>query len=95
VEIAPDNWHADHVIPVAFGGESTLANGQALCVECNAAKGRLEAKMALRADKMGGRVGQQARREKAKASGKPRLQSRGFDKTLRRKMDGSVERRET
>jgi hypothetical protein len=95
VEIAPDNWHADHVIPVAFGGESTLANGQALCVECNAAKGRLEAKMALRADKMGGRVGQQARRERAKASGKPRLQSRGFDKTLRRKMDGTVERRET
>jgi 5-methylcytosine-specific restriction endonuclease McrA len=90
VEIAPDNWHADHVIPVAFGGESTLANGQALCQPCNAAKGRLEAKMALRADKMGGRVGQQKRRAEGKTA---KIPPRGFDKRYRKKMDGTVERR--
>lgn len=76
----------DHVIPVAFGGESTLENCAALCVECNQAKGRAEAKMALRADKMGGRSGQYARRMKAKASGKgrkwpsPKIPSRPFQK---------------
>ena len=91
VEIAPDNWHADYVIPVAFGGESTLANGQALCQPCNAAKGRLEAKMALRADKMGGRVGQQARRAKGKTK---QIQSPGFDKRYRKKMDGTVVKRD-
>ena len=91
MEIAPDNWHADHRVPVAFGGESTLANGQALCQPCNAAKGKLEAKMALRADKMGGRIGQQARRAKGKTA---KIPGRGFDKRYRKKMDGTVVRRD-
>jgi 5-methylcytosine-specific restriction endonuclease McrA len=30
---------ADHVVPVALGGESTLENGTTLCEECNAGKG--------------------------------------------------------
>jgi 5-methylcytosine-specific restriction endonuclease McrA len=91
VEIAPDNWHCDHVIPVAFGGESTLANGQALCQPCNTAKGKLEAKMALRADKMGGRIGQQKRRAEGKTA---KIPGRGFDKRYKRRMDGSVVRRD-
>ena len=94
VEITPDNWHADHIIPVAFGGESTLANGQALCQPCNAAKGKLEAKMALRADKMGGRVGQQARRAKGKTA---KISGRSFatnkDGPYKSKINGKTERR--
>ena len=94
VEIAPDNWHADHRVPVAFGGESTLANGQALCQPCNAAKGKLEAKMALRADKMGGRIGQQARRAKGKTA---KIPGRGFqtnkDGPYKSKINGKTERR--
>ncbi|HEX3874237.1 MAG TPA: HNH endonuclease signature motif containing protein [Solirubrobacteraceae bacterium] len=32
-------WHADHVDPVARGGATRPANGQALCPPCNLAKG--------------------------------------------------------
>jgi 5-methylcytosine-specific restriction endonuclease McrA len=32
-------WHADHVKPLAAGGPTQPANGQALCPACNLAKG--------------------------------------------------------
>ena len=32
-------WHADHVKPFSKGGGTTLANGQALCPDCNIRKG--------------------------------------------------------
>jgi 5-methylcytosine-specific restriction endonuclease McrA len=32
-------WHADHVEPVSDGGVTEPANGQALCPQCNLAKG--------------------------------------------------------
>ncbi len=32
-------WHADHVIPRRAGGPAEPANGQALCPDCNLAKG--------------------------------------------------------
>lgn len=32
-------WHADHVDPVNSGGETTPANGAALCPRCNLVKG--------------------------------------------------------
>lgn len=38
VELAP-GWHADHVDPVAAGGATHPANGQALCPRCNLVKG--------------------------------------------------------
>jgi 5-methylcytosine-specific restriction endonuclease McrA len=36
--LAP-RWHADHVTPVAAGGTTEPANGQALCPRCNLRKG--------------------------------------------------------
>ncbi|GAA2138478.1 hypothetical protein GCM10009760_19840 [Kitasatospora kazusensis] len=33
-------WHADHRIPWADGGPTTIENGQALCAACNLAKGQ-------------------------------------------------------
>lgn len=33
-----DNWAADHVVPWARGGKTTVANGQVGCVPCNSAK---------------------------------------------------------
>ena len=57
----------DHVKAVAIGGESTLENCQLLCRDCNAAKGIIEAKDAAKADRVGGRSGQQKRRRERKA----------------------------
>ena len=90
----------DHIIPEALGGTSTYDNGQLLCTTCHARKTALNNKMVLKADKRGGRVGQQARRAKAKRTGKHKsIQSRPMAGTkasgLKRKMDGSVVRRET
>lgn len=34
-----DNYHADHIVPWANGGTTTVANGQLLCPECNLKKG--------------------------------------------------------
>lgn len=62
----------DHIKPVAIGGKSDLQNCQFLCRKCNAAKGILEAREAAKADRAGGRSGQQARRARAKAEGKHR-----------------------
>jgi len=33
-----DDWHADHIIPHSEGGETIIANGQALCPSCNQSK---------------------------------------------------------
>lgn len=32
-------WHADHIIPHADGGKTTVANGQVACPDCNQIKG--------------------------------------------------------
>ena len=85
----------DHRKPVAIGGKSDLQNCQFLCRKCNAAKGILEARDAAKADRAGGRSGQQARRDRAKAEGRHRpipsrplrsgskIQSRKFERRER------------
>ena len=39
IELSRTNFHADHIIPYAQGGQTTLENGQALCTRCNREKG--------------------------------------------------------
>ncbi|MGO7896694.1 HNH endonuclease family protein [Rhizobium ruizarguesonis] len=34
------HWHADHIVPHALGGRSTVANGQVACPACNLLKGK-------------------------------------------------------
>lgn len=34
-----DDWEPDHVLPFSEGGETNIANGQALCKRCNRKKG--------------------------------------------------------
>ena len=38
ISISSD-WHADHIIPYAKGGQTVLSNGQSLCPKCNLSKG--------------------------------------------------------
>lgn len=38
VELNPDNWHLDHIVPLALGGPHIWANVQALCPPCNLRK---------------------------------------------------------
>jgi 5-methylcytosine-specific restriction endonuclease McrA len=81
--------HFDHCKPVSIGGESTLSNCRLLCEPCNREKGIQEARDAAKADRAGGRSGQQARRARAKAAGtyKP-IASKGFQGS--RRFDGSI-----
>jgi len=37
----PEDYQYDHIVPVASGGDNTLANLQILCTEANQAKGHL------------------------------------------------------
>ena len=39
VKLTKDNFHADHIKPHSMGGETSLRNGQALCMSCNLKKG--------------------------------------------------------
>lgn len=84
----------DHFpVPVAFGGESVLENCRYLCREHNAEFGVETAEQAARADRKGGRTGQWARQQRRKEAGKSsKIQNRGFSKTHRKKLNGTVER---
>lgn len=62
----------DHIKEREAGGETTAANGQALCSgagSCHAEKTAEWAAVSARADRMGGRTGQAARRATRKARG--------------------------
>lgn len=83
----------DHAVPLWAGGKDVPENLQALCETCHAAKTKREAFERAKADriraKLAGDTGPRGgHRRKAK------IQSRGFDKTLRRKLDGRVEVRQ-
>lgn len=39
VSLTSENYHADHVIPFSLNGATDVANGQALCANCNIKKG--------------------------------------------------------
>ncbi len=39
VKLTWDAWHCDHIVPWSKGGQTTVANGQVTCPECNLSKG--------------------------------------------------------
>lgn len=83
-------YEADHIIPLALGGTNEFFNWQLLCVPCHKAKTADDKARIAKAERQGGRKGQYARRQKNGAQ----MASRGFQKTLRKKMNGTVERKD-
>ena len=82
----------DHITPDALGGAATVENGAHLSAHCHALKTDVDKAMIAKADRRGVRSGQQARRGRAKAAGKHKsIPARGFNKGLRKKMNGTVE----
>lgn len=79
----------DHEIPLACGGSNELKNRQLLCPPCHKVKTRKDKEDIARIARRKGATGQYARRQR----NGPQIKSRGFDKTLRKKMDGTVEKR--
>lgn len=80
----------DHIIPLALNGSNDLDNFQALCRACHVnEKTRLDRKNIAKAKRCEAKLTVGKPRPRKKWS-RP-IQSRGFDKTRRRKMNGEVE----
>ena len=79
--------HFDHEIALACGGADDATNLRAVHADCHAVKTVQDIKRAAKAKRMAGETGQYAR---LKRRG-PTLKSRGFQTTLRRKMNGTIE----
>lgn len=81
-------WTAGHIIPHALGGLTTVENGQPECNDgCSAKTHREDTARSAKARRQAGETGQQARRARRD---KPLIQNRGWNKTLKRKLNGKV-----
>jgi 5-methylcytosine-specific restriction protein A len=84
----PSKTHFDHIVPDALGGEPTLANAQVLCGACHATKtGKHDVPAIAKAKR------REAAHWGAKAPSRTPLPF-GRKSPLKRKMDGSVVRRD-
>lgn len=78
----------DHSIPLALGGKHEAANIYCLCPDCHLCKTRADVAIIAKSKRQGGEKGQYARRKRNGS----KLKSRGFDKSVKRKMNGDIER---
>ena len=88
-------FDVDHVQRLDALGKHEPSNWQALCVPCHAEKTRTDNREAKKGARVRGEKGQRARRERRGGSmikSASKIQSRGFQKNVRRKMNGIVER---
>lgn len=83
-------WHCDHVTAHFYVNEHALENLQALCPPCHAIKTKIDMGQIAKVRRMAMETGQQARRARR---GHGLIRSRPFDKTLSKKMDGTVIRK--
>lgn len=79
----------DHILPVELGGSNDTANIQALTVKAHRRKTDSDIARIAKANRQAGLTGQRARR----ARNGSKLKSRPFDRTFRKKFDGTVERK--
>lgn len=75
----------DHVLPICLGGDNRAENWQGLCGRCHLRKTKREAGMRAKADR------QRKYHEGTKERRGRKMQGRGFDTRLRRRVDGRVE----
>ena len=88
-------FQIDHIQRLDALGKHEPDNWQALCVPCHAEKTRTDNREAKKGARVRGQTGQRARRERRGGSmikSASKIQSRGFQKNVRRKMNGIVER---
>jgi len=79
----------DHIRPLALLGDDTAENLQAIHAEgCHDKKTRDDIKRIRKATRQAGEYGSQYARRKRNG---PQLKSRGFDRSLRKKMNGTIE----
>ena len=82
-ELASMEW--DHILPLCLGGNNRDENWQGICAGCHKRKTAREHGMRAKADRQRKfHEGTKKRRGRA-------MQSRGFDKRLRKRFDGTVE----
>lgn len=98
IKVRLDGYDIDHIQRVDAGGKHELENWQLLCKPCHKPKTAIDNREAKKGARIRGEKGQRARRERRGGSsikGGAKLQSRKFNKGLRKKMNGTVERIET
>ena len=83
----PGPFEADHAHPHTLGGGNEPDNLRHLCKPCHAIKTKTDVKAIAKCKRIARKLAGTWRQPKGR-----KLTGRGFDKTLRRKMDGTVER---
>lgn len=88
-KVSLGNYQIDHIQRLDALGKHELDNWQLLCVPCHKPKTKVDNAEAKKGARIRMETGQQMRRKKRQT---PLIKSRGFNKRLRRKMNGLVER---
>ena len=89
-ECVKPGTEVDHILPVALGGGPELENLQLLCQRCHAAKTRQDRRRISKAN----RVRQAEQRALVKARNRPRRPAFPLQRLWKRKVDGTVVRRD-
>lgn len=76
----------EHLHQMATGGGNELTNRSLWCLDCAKGKDKKDARARAKVRSL-------TKATKKSQKPKSKLQSRGFDKTLRKKFDGTVERK--
>jgi len=95
-KVAPGGYQIDHITRLDALGKHELENWQLLCIGCHKPKTKTDNAEAKKGARVRGETGQRARRERRGGSsiqGRKEIASPGFNKTLRKRMDGSVVKR--
>lgn len=94
IKVQMDNYDIDHIVRLDAGGKHELENWQLLCVPCHKEKTRVDNREAKKGRRIRGESGQVKRRKARGGSmirSASKIQSRGFNKAMRKRMNGKVE----